>query len=60
MPEVLVKAWECNRCHKVWAKKINGHGNLIKKPMCCPSCCSPYWDKKRIYEKRNVEVKEDD
>ena len=59
MPEVLTKSWLCNRCQKVWARKLNGNNMVKKKPICCPSCASPYWDSPRVYKKRNEEEKKE-
>ena len=55
MAERLVKAWECNRCEYVWAKKTDDKGMVKSVPVCCPDCSSPYWNKKRMYKKRGVQ-----
>jgi hypothetical protein len=39
---------KCNRCNHEWVKRIS------HKPMFCPSCKSPYWNKQR---KNRIHVK---
>jgi len=40
-PVVAVKAVKCIRCNHVWLPKTD------RKPKCCASCKSTYWDKER-------------
>ncbi len=36
-----VKIFICKRCDHDWASRLD-------KPMICPKCKSPYWDKDKI------------
>ena len=42
MPKVEIRqmGFECLRCGRRWIPKVVG-----KKPLTCPKCRSPYWDK---------------
>ena len=46
MPEVEItqKGYECTRCGYQWIPR----GKV--KPLVCPDCNSPYWDKERTRE----------
>ena len=39
------KFWECKRCGHIWVS--NGIKLKKDKPIYCPKCKSPYWNKKR-------------
>jgi len=39
--EIKVKGYLCERCEHKWVPRIN------KKPIICPKCKSPYWDRAR-------------
>lgn len=41
MPEITMKGYQCTRCNHTWVPRDEG------KPMVCPKCKSPYWDKPR-------------
>jgi len=43
MAEIMlkVKGYKCERCGHKWIPRKKG------KPVICPKCKSPYWDKKR-------------
>ena len=41
MGNITLKGYICERCKHKWVPRDN------KKPMVCPKCKSPYWDKKR-------------
>lgn len=41
---VIGKQYQCERCQHVWA------GREDRKPVRCPKCTSPYWDKPRKEE----------
>lgn len=34
--------YECKRCKHKW------HPRTTEKPLLCPGCKSPYWDRERI------------
>ena len=40
MPEIMLKGFKCTRCEHTWMPRED-HG----KPLVCPKCKSPYWDK---------------
>lgn len=42
--EIKLKGFKCERCSHKWIPRIK------KKPIICPKCKSPYWNKPR---KRN-------
>jgi predicted Zn-ribbon and HTH transcriptional regulator len=44
LKDLLVK---CGRCGHEWQKRI-------EKPVHCPKCKSPYWNKPRVREKKVV------
>ena len=46
MSEVIlkVKGYKCERCEHVWMPRMRNND----KPVICPKCKSPYWDKPRI------------
>ena len=41
MSEITLKGYQCERCNHKWAPRDD------KKPIVCPKCKSPYWDRKR-------------
>jgi hypothetical protein len=45
MGEVIIKlnGYECERCEHQWAPRIKKK----EKPTVCPTCKSPYWNKKK-------------
>ena len=36
--QVTRRVWKCDRCGHEWLSRDN------KKPLCCGSCKSPYWN----------------
>ncbi len=40
------KKYECNRCGYEW------FGSAEKPPVTCPSCRSPYYNRERVYKKK--------
>lgn len=40
MPEITVKAFQCERCGHIWPPRYQD-----RRPVICPKCKSPYWDK---------------
>ena len=44
MPKIKIDGFLCNRCKNEWAPRKKGF-----KPVSCPKCKSPYWDKERVY-----------
>ena len=54
MPEVLVQSngYECSRCGHQWVPRGES------KPLTCPSCHSPYWDRpRRLVAEKKAEYK---
>ncbi len=49
MPEINIKGCKCNRCQHEWTPNKD-------KPIVCPKCKSPYWDKDRLW----IKTKDDD
>ena len=45
MPEITLKGFRCTRCNHTWVPREK------RKPMVCPKCKSPYWDKPRQSDK---------
>ncbi len=41
MAEVQLKGYQCERCEHIWLPRGEG------KPVVCPLCGSPYWDRPR-------------
>jgi len=41
MGEITLKGYVCERCKHKWVPRDK------QKPMVCPKCKSPYWDRKR-------------
>lgn len=41
--EIKVKAYKCNKCGKEWIPRT-----YKERPLVCPKCKSPRWDKKRV------------
>lgn len=41
MPRTTVKGYKCERCNYAWVPRTE------RKPLTCPKCRSPYWDKPR-------------
>lgn len=53
MPEVMLRGYNCTRCNHVWVPRDEG------KPLVCPKCKSPYWDKiRQSGSKKKVNWKE--
>jgi len=40
--EITLKGYKCERCGKEWIPRKE------EKPVVCPKCKSPYWNKPRI------------
>jgi len=47
--------WECKRCKHIWVS--NGIKLKKDKPIFCPNCHSPYWNRKRIKDMNITERK---
>jgi len=45
MPKIILKRYTCKRCNHNWLPRSE------EKPMVCPKCNSPYWDKERVKKK---------
>lgn len=43
MARVKLDGFECERCGHTWVPRETTEG----KPIICPSCKSPYWNKPR-------------
>ena len=41
MGEITLKGYICERCKHKWVPRDK------QKPLVCPKCKSPYWDRKR-------------
>ena len=41
---VTKKGYKCERCNHKWLPRANEPKSL---PVCCPKCCSPYWNTPR-------------
>lgn len=41
MGEITLKGYICERCKHKWVPRED------KKPLVCPKCKSPYWDRVR-------------
>ena len=53
MAEIEIPGFKCIRCEHKWAPRTN------RKPVICPKCKSPYWDRARdISTKRQLPVAE--
>ena len=39
--------WKCTRCKYTWRIRINGNNNNLK-PVTCPRCRNPFWDKPKV------------
>jgi len=52
MPEITMKGYQCTRCNHTWVPRDKG------KPMVCPKCKSPYWDKPRQNETTKLSKKD--
>ncbi len=48
MAEIIlkVKGFKCERCNHMWAPR-----NKEEKPIICPKCKSPYWNRPRKKER---------
>lgn len=40
MAKVKLYGFKCERCNHIWVPR-----NTEEKPLVCPKCKSPYWDK---------------
>jgi len=51
MPRIIIKklGWNCLRCNHDWIPKEGF--NEKDKPITCPKCKSPYWDKPKREKK---------
>jgi DNA-directed RNA polymerase subunit RPC12/RpoP len=45
-----MKTYSCNRCKHTWYPRID------KRPVLCPACHSPYWDKPRKIKTEKLET----
>lgn len=41
MPEITLRGYQCSRCKHTWVPRDDA------RPLVCPKCKSPYWDKPR-------------
>jgi len=44
MGDITLKGYICERCAHKWVPREKSK----KRPVVCPKCKSPYWDKKKI------------
>lgn len=44
-----VVSWRCTRCNKSWVQYRKRSGD---KPVRCPKCQSPYWNKPKKVTKK--------
>jgi len=51
-PKVKVDAWRCSRCSHTWVSKA-----ATVRPVTCPRCKSPYWNKPRLRPKPTNDAK---
>ena len=42
MGKITLSGFKCERCKHTWVPR-----DIKKKPIVCPKCKSPYWDRKR-------------
>jgi DNA-directed RNA polymerase subunit RPC12/RpoP len=42
MPKIKIDGYSCFRCNHKWVPREDN-----EKPLVCPRCKSPYWDKER-------------
>ncbi len=48
MCEITIKKQKCKRCGHDWMPRTEN------KPVSCPGCKSPYWDKEKIKNHKPV------
>ena len=41
MAEIKVSGYQCERCQYIWVPRRE------QRPVICPKCKSPYWDRPR-------------
>ena len=46
MPISTIDCWVCTRCKYKWQIRKDGEENL--KPVTCPRCRNPFWDKPKV------------
>jgi len=46
-----IKQKTCLRCGRTWWPKTP------ERPTACPTCRSAYWDKERVYKRRNANMR---
>jgi len=44
---MMIEIWVCKRCGHRWANR------KAQKPIICPKCKTPYWDKERQKKEEN-------
>ncbi len=45
MPKVTLRGYACARCEHTWVPRSD------QRPVICPKCKSPYWDRERQTKK---------
>ena len=53
MPEISMKGYQCSRCNHVWVPREKD-----VRPIVCPKCKSPYWDRSKSSGKKKFSFKE--
>ena len=46
MGEIKLTGYVCERCNHIWAPRLLKKSKK-SKPVVCPKCKSPYWNKPR-------------
>lgn len=50
MPQIVAKLWKCSRCKHEWKSRV-------AIPLRCAGCKTPYWNRARQKEIKNVDDK---
>ena len=53
MTKVTIEQLKCNRCNHKWWPRISIEGKTVIPKTCASvKCKSPYWNKPRVFKKR--------
>ena len=55
MGVIKIDAYFCDRCTHVWMPRENS----VHRPLVCPRCKSPYWDRPRTRKSKVVAKKDE-
>jgi len=59
--KIEIHGYLCERCGHNWLPRVSldklRNGNIDEKPIICPKCKSPYWDRPKRNKTNHISIK---